>query len=295
MRSNQFLGLTLLLFFSLGLLLTGCGGGGNTSIPSISADTPVTNPTDAAEMVWVPGATFTMGSPDGVGRDNEHPAHQVTLTGYWIYKYDVTVAQYLAFCAATGHARPPWPMNYYSWAGKSGWDDPLLQQHPIVDITWHDAHAYAAWAGVQLPTEAQWEYAARGPQARNYPWGGTATASDLYNGFDPTKCAYSLSFTPNISTRPVGSFPAGVSWCGALDMAGNVFQWCEDWYGDYSSAPVTNPTGPGPSASCYRVVRGGSWGGSENDCRSAFRHSGDPVNWINPFFGFRCVSLTPGP
>jgi len=251
-----------------------------------------TNAKDNADMVWVPGNTFTMGNATGVGHDDEQPAHQVTLTGYWIYKYDVTVAQYRAFCTATGRALPQFPSGYYSWAGKTGWDDLALQQHPIVNVSWNDAKAYADWAGVKLPSEAQWEYAARGPQGRNYPWGGTATAADPYNGWDNTMCAnYDNSYSVGKSTWPVGSFPAGASWCGAQDMAGNVWQWCGDWYGDYSSTAVTNPTGP--ATGTYRVLRGGSWDDSSY-YRGACRISGSPGNYSGRI-GFRCASLTPGP
>jgi len=105
------------------------------------------NPIDGASMVWVPGGTFTMGSAAGVGKSDEQPAHQVTLSGYWIYQYDVTVAQYRAFCAATNHDLPPFPQpkienptyrfdSNLSWEGKTSWDDPALQQHPIVNVTW---------------------------------------------------------------------------------------------------------------------------------------------------------------
>jgi formylglycine-generating enzyme required for sulfatase activity len=251
------------------------------------------NPIDKAEIVWVPGGAFIMGSIDGVGSDAERPAHQVTLSGYWIYKYEVTVAQYLAFCAATGRALPEFPSGY-SWTDKSGWTDPALRQHPIVDVGWNDAKAYADWAKVALPTEAQWEYAARGPEGRNYPWGGTATAADPYNGWDQTKCAnYDNSRNVGISTWPVGSFPAGAGWCGARDLAGNVWEWCADWYGPYSTTPVTNPTGP--ATGDYRVLRGGSWGDdSPGFFRAAYRSGLVPL--LQPVcFGFRCVVRSPGP
>ena len=255
---------------------------------------------DNAEIVWVPGGTFTMGSPAGVGRDAEHPAHQVTLSGYWIYKYDVTVAQYLAYCEATGSQIPNWPGFVYSWSGKKGWGDPALQQHPIVNVSWHDAKGYATWAGVMLPTEAQWEYAARGPKGHNYPWGGTATARDPQNGWDKTKCTIDdFSTVEGKSTMPVGSFPAGASWCGAQDMAGSVWQWCDDRYGPYTAAAVTDPTGA-PDTSVYRVQRGGSWR-KQNGFdfiadydRSVYRGSNSPI-YHDYFFGFRCASVAPGP
>ena len=254
-----------------------------------------TNAKDKAEMVWVPGGTFTMGSADGVGDNDEHIAHQVTLSGYWIYQYDVTVAQYRAFCTATKRAMLKFPGIGYSWKGKTGWDDPTLQQHPIVNISWDDAKAYADWAGVTLPTEAQWEYAARGPQGRNYPWGGTATKDDKNNGWDATKCANrDNSKNVGISTWPVGSFPASASWCGAQDMAGNVYQWCGDWYlAAYTDAAVTDPIGP--TTGRFHVLRGGSWSISVNNYRSAGRGNYNYVGFYANIVGFRCVSTAPGP
>ena len=243
-----------------------------------------TNSTDGAEMVWVPGGTFTMGTDIF-----EQYAHQVSLSGYWIYKYEVTVAQYLAFCAATSRPLPPFPSGNGCWTGKSGWTDAALQQHPIVSVNWSDAKAYADWAGVQLPTEAQWEFAARGLQERNYPWGGTMTIDDNTNGWDQTKCAnYLNSAIVGKSTWPVGSFPRGASWCGAQDMAGNVCEWCADWSIDlYSSSAVTDPTGPATGSS--RVQRGGSWRDHYFYCRGAYRFS-DSSGSITNDVGFRCVS-----
>ena len=136
------------------------------------------NPKDNAALLWVPGGTFTMGSPVGVGTSTaEQPSHQVSVSGYWIYKYEVTVEQYRAFCIDTSRTLPSFPPGY-SWSTKSGWDDLTLQQHPIVNVTWDDCKAYAEWAGVTLLTEAQWEFAARGVKGNNYPWGGTASAVD---------------------------------------------------------------------------------------------------------------------
>jgi len=136
----------------------------------------------------------------------------VNLDGYWIYKYEVTVAQYRKFCNETGSNMPEAP----SW----GWQD----DHPIVHVSWDNATAYTQWAGVRLPTEAQWEKAARGTDGRAYPWG---------NEWDATKCANSVGQRLS-STKPIGSYPSDTSPYGALDMAGNVWEWCADWYdGNY--------------------------------------------------------------
>jgi formylglycine-generating enzyme required for sulfatase activity len=239
------------------------------------------NDTNAA-MVWVPGGTFTMGNSDGMGHSFEYPAHQVTLTGFYIYKYEVTVAQYREFCNATGTNMPSFPSGL-SWDGKSGWTDPSLQQHPIVNVSWYDSSNYAYWAGARLPTEAQWEYAARGPQGRNYPWGGTTSLNFLFDGWSSAKCANNNT-SKHQSTWPVGSFPAGASWCGAEDMAGNVWEWCEDqWSDNYSSLP---------SSGSNRILRGGCWDYySPDPYRTTYRDSFYPGSYDN-LTGFRCIVTT---
>jgi len=238
-----------------------------------------------------------MGSPFGNvsdAHDGSPSTQQVTLTGYWIYKNPVTVAQYRAFCSATGHALPLYPTSIFTWSNYSDWTGAGIQQTPIINVSWNDCAAYAAWAGVSLPTEAQYEYAVRGPQGNNYPWGGTATAADPYNGWDQSKCGNAWSsYDAGISTWPTGSFPAGASWCGAQNMAGNVWEWCKDWVGDYSSTPVTNPTGP--TTGSLRVYRGGAWNSRfENDFRGAYRIYGYP-DYGYYYIGFRCAALKPGP
>jgi formylglycine-generating enzyme required for sulfatase activity len=234
------------------------------------------NPKDGAVMVYVPAGAFTMGTdlsdiPEALqGGFKNAPKHMVTLSGYWIYKNDVTVAEYKAFCQATSRAMPPAP----SW----GWKD----DHPVVNVSWDDATAYAAWAHVALPTEAQWEKAARGTAGRAYPWG---------NEWAPSRCAHSNSRLGDLgSTQPAGSYPQGASSYGCLDMAGNVWQWCADWYdrNHYNSAPSTNPTGPASGAD--RVLRGGSWGGDfPGIFRAADRSWSYPTGWLD-FGGFRCSS-----
>ncbi len=287
------------------LTVAGPGGQVTANVTVTVTVTPTNvNATDGAAMVWVPTGTFSMGSIYHVGYMTEQPAHQVTMSGYWFYKDDVTVAEYRAFCTATGHPLPHFPQptvdngypTDFSWAGMSGWDAPTLQQHPIVFVTWDDAQAYAAWAGVQLPTEAQWEYAARGTQGNNFPWGGTAAVGDDTNGWDATKCAnYDNSGNLNISTWPVGSFPADTSWCGARDMAGNVAQWCADWFDVYGFGPYTDPTGPATvPSSGYRIQKGGAWNYPAMNCRSAIRFNGNPASGDSTL-GFRCVSHAPAP
>lgn len=227
------------------------------------------NPVDQAAMVFVPAGEFTMGSADNEdnARKDERPAHVVNLDGYWIYKNDVTVAQYKAFCQATGHAMPHPP----TW----GWID----DNPVVNVTWDDAAAYASWAGASLPTEAQWEKAARGTDGRIYPWG---------SDWDPNRCAHSQKVDDLGSTKPVGSYPLGASPYGAMDMAGNVSQWCSDWYAAnyYDLSPRINP--PGPATGRGRVQRGGAWGyGDPEFFRTNRRYQSRP-DMSNRGVGFRC-------
>jgi len=261
------------------------------------------NSTDGAPMVWVPGGSFTMGCPAAIdgGEASGGESQQVTLSGYWIYENEVTVAQYRAFCDATGHALPPYPGPWLSWVG-TDWTDPSVQQMPIVDVDWYDCNAYADWAGVQLPTEAQYEYASRGPSGNNYSWGGMATAVDTCNGWDATKCAnHDNSYVVGKSTWPVGSFPAGASWCGAQDISGNVWEWCADWYGDYATKPVTDPMGP--TTGDHRVQRGASWDdynygvGDNGDFynRGVYRYEYNLPDRYDSCTGFRCASVSTVP
>ena len=251
--------------------------------------TPATkvNPKDGASMVLIPAGAFLMGTSEaelaswlkahpGDKRDwftAEMPQHSVTLDAYYLYKNDVTVAQYRAFCTATMRDMPPAP----PW----GW----LDDHPVVNVTWDDAHAYADWAGATLPTEAQWEKAARGTDGRIFPWG---------NKWDAAKCSNSVGDNHPGKTSAVGSFPAGASPYGCLDMAGNVWQWCADWYGAdyYQTAPAKNPTGP--TTGKYRVLRGGScYYGVASVYRGACRLDLGPY-YVGIVVGFRCVALSPG-
>jgi formylglycine-generating enzyme required for sulfatase activity len=147
----------------------------------------------------------------------------------------------------------------------------------VVEVSWYGAAAYCEHNGLELPTEAQWEYAARGPESRAYPWG---------DDWDPKRLCWDENRGPEGQTFPVGSFPSGGSWCGALDMSGNVWEWCADWYGSdyYGSSPTTDPTGPTNGE--YRVLRGGSWGSYADYCRAAGRLSFTP-DFSDDGLGFR--------
>ncbi|HET6383967.1 MAG TPA: SUMF1/EgtB/PvdO family nonheme iron enzyme, partial [Armatimonadota bacterium] len=229
-----------------------------------------TRPKDGAVMVAVPAGEFTMGADDC--GDDAKPPHKVYLDAYWIDKNDVTVAQYRKFCKATGRQMPSAP----DW----GWQD----DDPMVNVTWDDAKAYCDWAGAALPTEAQWEKAAQGIDGRTYPWGNTWDSSKLWCSVNSKRSG----------PDPVGSFPAGASPYGCLDMAGNVCQWCADWFGadDYRAAAARNPTGSANGR--VRVMRGGSWGSDQSLYRCAYRFADDPGLRGN-FVGFRCVAPAGSP
>jgi formylglycine-generating enzyme required for sulfatase activity len=231
------------------------------------------NSRDGAEMVWVPAGEFLMGSNGG--SEDEKPQRRVYLDGYWIYRNLVTVAQYRRFCQATERQMPDAP----EW----GWQE----NHPVVKVSWDDASAYCKWAGTSLPTEAQWEKAARGGDGRDFPWGNKFLTSNLWSS--------KKELGDVERSAPVGSFPAGASPYGALDMAGNVWQWCVDWYNpDYYNKGVNrNPMGPAPDADQVRVIRGGSWADFESSYfRTSKRFFFAPADRDNAL-GFRCVQSRP--
>jgi len=234
------------------------------------------NPIDGAVILWVPAGEFLMGSTDADkdARTDEKPQHRVYLDGYWIYQTEVTVAQYRKFCQATGRQMPPEP----EWK----WQD----THPV-NVSWDDAKAYVDWAGASLPMEAQWEKAARGSDGRIYPWG---------NEWDGAKCVNSVGGNAPGGTKPVGGMPAGVSPYGCLDMAGNVWEWCADWYDGsyYKNTPSRNPTGPATGTT--RVLRGGAWFiDNPANFRAAYRNYYRYFpSFRSCYFGFRCVLRSPG-
>ncbi len=228
------------------------------------------------EMVYVPPGDFIMGTDEPDGIDNWGPKHKHAMPyGYWIGRTHVTWVQYLAFCRVTGRERPRHP----EWAG----DD-----HPVVNVSWDDAKAYCAWAGLDLPTEAEWEKAARGTDGRTYPWGNEAPRAEV--------CALQVheSQWANGGTSSVGSCPKGASPYGALDMAGSVWQWCEDWHEENVYARYARADTAPPEVGTNRVIRGGSWWRDVVGCRSSRRGWYPPTPRVD-CLGFRCVVRAPMP
>ena len=235
-----------------------------------------TSPVDGMTLFCVPAGDFLMGSTDGDGYPDadEKPQHTVYMDAYWIDQTEVTNAQY-ARCVAAGDCQAPGSVesnhrdNYY---GNSAYAN-----YPVIYVSWDDAVDYCAWAGRELPSEAEWEKAARGTDGRIYPWGNQAPNSGL------------LNFDMNIGdTTAVGSYPDGASPYGALDMAGNVWEWTQDWYDEnYYSSQTTWRNPAGPSSTAGRVVRGGSWHDGSGRVRAAYRYWRDP-DFRNYYQGFRC-------
>jgi formylglycine-generating enzyme required for sulfatase activity len=247
-----------------------CGASG------LAADDP---PTDVAakglpgEMILIPGGDFEMGS-DG---DGDHaPGHAVAIEPFYLDGFEVTNAEYHAFCLDTGRGLPEfWGMDEF----RSGPEHP---DHPVVGVSWYDAAAYAEWAGKRLPTEAEWEYAARGGLAgAAYPNGGELSPDDA-------------NFTKSGHGSPVavGSYPP--NGFGLHDVAGNVVEWVADWYSAeyYSASPSSNPTGPDEGK--FRVIRGGGWH-SGPGCNRVFFRNALPPNWRDINVGFRCARNASSP
>jgi formylglycine-generating enzyme required for sulfatase activity len=290
-------------------ILAGCqfipGISTPTPIPTVSSATATAKAGDARtdaegiEQVWVEAGSFRMGTdaaaisallelnpPPFVAGEfvSEQPQHEVRISkGYWIDKYEVTNRAFRAFVDAGGYTnRAYWSDAGWEWLQGQLVDMlPMycqgnVEENPVACVTWFEAEAYAAWRGGRLPTEAEWEYAARGKESRIYPWG---------NAFDETLC----NVVGAASLKPVGSYPGGASWVGAQDMAGNVMEWVQDWLGPYPSASVEDPTGP--AAGRVKIEKGGWWGANLFVARAAYRHFEDPPGYQDAHIGFRIVTM----
>jgi len=252
------------------------------------------------EQVWVPAGSFLMGTDDATLQelralqppkwvmkelDSERPQHTVRLTeGYWIDKYEVTNAAFRDFVDDGGYTTPA----HWSEAGRAWLSEQRLEALPSACpgerpddprrcVTWYEAEAYARWREGRLPTEAEWEYAARGPKSRRYPWG---------DAFDASRCNVVDARGP----VPVATYPDGASWVGALDMSGNAMEWVSDWLdvGYYAQGSAADPAGP--ASGLVKVEKGGWWGSNPFVARSAYRHYEDPPEYGDKHIGFRIVS-----
>jgi formylglycine-generating enzyme required for sulfatase activity len=227
-----------------------------------------TRPADGMVMAFVPQGDFEMGSNT---YDDEKPIHTVTLDSYWMDSTEVTNAMYEK-CVNAGACEPPKSTGHYS--------DAKYENHPVVYVDWSMANTYCEWADAHLPTEAEWEKAARGTDGRTYPWG---------EGLD---CNKANCYGCVRDTTAVGSYASGKSPYGLFDMAGNVWEWVMDWHDSnyYASSPSSNPQGP--VSGQYRVLRGGSWSVLDNVTRSSNRNWNTPVN-ADDLIGFRCARSLP--
>ncbi|MFN2110366.1 MAG: SUMF1/EgtB/PvdO family nonheme iron enzyme, partial [Anaerolineae bacterium] len=244
-------------------------------------------PADDMIMVYIPASEFQMGSEEG--EEDEKPVHTVALDGFWIDRNEVMNVQY-EVCVNAGVCAAPTTCDW----GTPTYQNPDLEDHPVVCVSWEDARSYCAWAGGRLPTEAEWEYAARGPDGNIYPWGDTFDDTRL--NFCDVNCAEEWADTMAddgyAQTAPVAFNSSGDSWCGASDMAGNVWEWLADWYGAYPSGSQTNPEGP--TSGDRRVIRGGSWNNNMLHLRSVNRDWDWPAD-ASSNVGFRCVVVRQAP
>lgn len=220
-----------------------------------------------AGMAQIPAGTFTMGSESGA--NDERPAHDVYLDAFWIDRYEVTTAEWNTYAQAAG-------LRIRSGAA----------DHPIISVSWFDATDYCQWAGKRLPSEAEWEKAARQTDARTYPWGEDIDRTRANYGTD--KCCDVDGSDGYLFTAPVGQYPEGESPYGIHDMAGNVWEWVADWYHSeyYTLQAERNPAGP--TDGTLRVVRGGSWSNSPELLRASYRRACSPVS-ADGNLGFRCA------
>ena len=231
---------------------------------------------DHENMALIPQGEFTMGSNE---HSDEMP-HQVVLDAYYIDKFETSNEVYGEFLKATGHTAPAY------------WDDPRLNgaEQPVVGVNWYDANKFCEWKGKRLPTEAEWEHAAKGPRGTHYPWGHKLSEDKANYGQNVGK------------TMPVNSYPQGASDYGLYNMAGNVFEWVSDWYDPkyYASSPAMNPQGPAigidfANQGAVKVLKGGSWLAPASSLHTSHRFWNQPEN--NSYgvgLGFRCAKSASG-
>ncbi len=277
------------------------------AVPTPSVGDTWSRQVDGMDMLFVPSGEFLMGSDRDMVKYarqlctassgdlaiagckaaafvNEQPAHAVRLDAFWIDRTEVTNAQYRS-CVQSGACEPPALSSSFSRASYYG--DPAYDSYPVVNVVWQMARQYCSWANARLPTEAEWEYAARGPDSRIFPWGNSFESSRL--NYCDAGCPLIADSTNNDGypdTAPVGSFPSGASWMGALDLAGNAREWVADWLATYPPEDAANPVGPETGE--LKIPKGGSWYDTPDDVRSANR-GGEGLDYFRDNLGFRCA------
>jgi len=246
-------------------------------------------------MRLIPESDFIMGSENGFA--NERPVHIVHLGDYYIDVYEITNAAYMQ-CVTAGVCAPP--LKLYSYSREDYYNNPKYDDYPVINVNWEMVNNYCVnWRGGQLPTEAEWEKAARGTDTRIYPWG------DIFNGMylnycdfecDPKSVGAAVTRDPTYNdgysdTSPVGNYPDGVSPYGIFDLAGNVWEWVYDWYGEYNTDSRDNPIGP--SSGTLHILRGGGWNADKNLVRVTNRRqlASEAVSSVTGSIGFRCALI----
>jgi serine/threonine-protein kinase len=271
------------------------------STDALVGDNTQTRIIDGMAMVYVPAGQFEMGSDFD---ERAKPVHRVAVDSFWIDQTEVTNAMYSAFLNERGNQAEEGVSWWEPGAGhrgiiyghidevdgvfrpRSGYED-----YPVIEVSWYGAAGYCSWAGSRLPTEAEWEYAARGPQALRYPWGTTLDGSRA--NYCDVNCTYDWRDTSLddgfAQWGPVGSYPAGASWCGALEMAGNVWEWVNDWWSEdyFANSPTDNPQGP--DSGTLKVARGGSWFDEAQQAGVSIRAVLTPSSYRMHWVGFRCI------
>jgi formylglycine-generating enzyme required for sulfatase activity len=253
--------------------------GGSVVLPAPSED----------NLVTIPAGTFWMGAQktdkngrnyDPQAEDRESPVHQVTFKDFRIARFPVTVREFAGFQEDGGYqVERYWSAGGFGIVGwPDNWDDQLKNpQRPVVGVSWFEASAYCAWAGLRLPTEAEWERVARGPHSTRYPWGNEPP-------LDESRANYNRKIG---HPTPAGQYPAGRSVEGVDDLLGNVWEWCSDWYADYREGSQVNPAGPEKGG--WRVLRGGCLFVNPRCVRVSFRNDFEPAARGN-LIGFRCAA-----
>ena len=256
--------------------------------------------------VYIPAGEFYMGS-NMDGQPETSPLHVVYLDAYYIFRFMVTNWEFADFVNETGYVTTAeiqgWSFigpdkeqrDGAFWYSPEGPGSNVIQRSewPVVHVSWYDAQEFCAWAGGRLPTEAEWEKAARGTDARVYPWGNALPTGDKANFCDAANCPAVWAIAGEDDGyrfhSPVGIYPNGASAYGLLDMAGNLNEWVGDWFDAdyYSYTPYENPTGP--DTGMYKVERGGSWYSGWTNLRSYARGNYETPDQSHDMEGFRCV------